>query len=83
MPHEESTSRERRLVIPIGVPEGFAHAVATVLLLGIAGRDLWDHIYQYHPDVALAWIEAILRSNESWGLVHSDIEWWECQLKGH
>jgi len=74
---------ERRLHIPSYVPEEFAHAVATVLLLGIAGGQAWDMIYHHPPDVSLAWIADILKSNDSTGLVHTDLEWWEHQLRGH
>ena len=83
MPQEENWQFERRLVIPKHVPEDFAHAVATVLLLGIAGGDLWESLYEHPPEISLSWIEAILSANETWGLVHSDLGWWECQLNGH
>lgn len=83
MPQEETTPFERRLVIPKEVPADFAHAVATILLLGIAGGELWEEVYDYAPEVSLTWIRAILSSNERKGLVHPDIGWWECQLKGH
>ncbi len=83
MPQEGKISSERRLVIPNEVPEDFAHAVATLLLLGIAGGSLWEKIFRYAPDVSLQWIGAILRSNERRGLVHTDLSWWECQLRGH
>jgi hypothetical protein len=73
----------RRLYIPSYVPEDFARAVATVLLLGVAEGDLWDLIYRYPPDKAIEWIEAILKANETDGLVHSDIQWWEHQVYGH
>lgn len=74
---------ERRLSIPNEVPEEFAHAVATVLLLGIAGRDAWDEIYSYPPEASLSWIESILEANETSDLVHSDVRWWQNQLMGH
>ena len=76
-------SNERRLHIPGDVPEEFAQAVATVLLLGIAGRAVWDRIYEYPPDTSLAWIRGILGSNEATGLARPDIRWWEHQLRGH
>ncbi|HMK35699.1 MAG TPA: hypothetical protein VK463_11575 [Desulfomonilaceae bacterium] len=77
------TPDERRLHIPREIPEDFANAVATVLLLGIAGGAAWDQIYRYPPEKALAWIGGILRVNDNSGLVHSDLEWWEHQLRGH
>lgn len=83
MQQEEATPFERRLIIPREVPEDFAHSVATILLLGIGGADLWENIYRYSPEVSLSWIGAILDSNETRGLVHTDLRWWECQLKGH
>lgn len=76
-------SNGRRLHIPGSVPEDFAQAVATVLLLGMAGGDAWDCIFRYPPTSSLTWIRDILNSNETEGLVRSDIEWWEKQLKGH
>ncbi len=83
MGQEESTSTGRRLNIPSHVPEDFAHAVATVLLLGIAGDDQWDRIYRHPPERSLEWIKGILDLNEISGLVHADIRWWENQVKGH
>jgi len=74
---------ERRLHIPGNVPEDFAHAVATVLLLGMAGRPTWDVIYSHPPETSLVWIEGILRSNDPAGLVHPEMEWWEHQVRGH
>jgi hypothetical protein len=74
---------ERRLHIPGDVPEDFADAVATVLLLGIAGGSAWDKIYRHPPEKSLAWIARILRANDTAGLVHSDLDWWERQLRGH
>jgi hypothetical protein len=74
---------ERRLHIPGQVPEDFAHAVVTVLLFGIAGGNAWDRIYSHTPDESLAWIDNILKANDTSGLVHSDIGWWEHQLRGH
>jgi hypothetical protein len=74
---------ERRLHIPSEIPEDFANAVATVLLLGIAGATAWDKIYVHPPEKSLEWIEIILQSNDPTGLVHSEIEWWEHQLRGH
>jgi hypothetical protein len=73
----------RRLRIPGNVPEEFANAVATVLLLGIAGSGAWDLIYHPSPEESLAWIKGILKANDSVGLVHPDIRWWEYQLRGH
>jgi hypothetical protein len=73
----------RRLHIPAHVPEDFANAVAMVLILGIAGGPAWDKIYKHPPDISLAWIESILNSNDTTGLVHTEIEWWEHQLRGH
>ncbi len=75
--------QERRLHIPKEVPEDFANAVATVLVLGIAGAHAWNHIYLHPPEKSLRWIRGILRSNDLTGLVHSDIRWWENQLRGH
>jgi hypothetical protein len=74
---------ERRLNIPKNVPEEFAHAVATVLLLGMAAGAAWDSIYSHPPDICLAWIEGILEANDSSGLVHPDLRWWEYQVRGH
>jgi hypothetical protein len=74
---------ERRLNIPGEVPEEFANAVVTVLLFGIAGGNAWDRIYSPTPDESLAWIDNILKANDTSGLVHSDIQWWEHQLRGH
>jgi hypothetical protein len=74
---------ERRLHIPQEVPEDFANAVVTVLLFGIAGGNAWDRIYSHTPDESLAWIGNILKANDTSGLVHSDIQWWEHQLRGH
>jgi hypothetical protein len=76
-------THERRLHIPGDVPEDFAHAVATILLLGVAGRDVWNRIYRYPPDISLDWIQGILEMNDIAGLVHSEIQWWENQLRGH
>ncbi len=73
----------RRLHIPRSVPEDFAQAVVTVLLLGIAGGDAWDCIYGYPPESSLAWIEDILNANETTGLVRCEMAWWENQVKGH
>jgi hypothetical protein len=73
----------RRLFIPSHVPEDFAGAVATVLLLGVAEGDLWDLIYRYPPEESLEWISGILKANETDGLVHPDIQWWEHQVCGH
>ena len=73
----------RRLHIPGDVPEDFAHAVATVLLLGIAGGNTWEMIYQHPLETSLTWIEGILNANDPSGLVHPDLEWWEYQLRGH
>lgn len=77
------TLEERRLRIPGDVPEDFADAVATVLLLGIAGGAAWDKIYRHPPEISLAWIASILRANDTAGLVHSDLDWWQHQLRGH
>jgi hypothetical protein len=74
---------ERRLNIPKNVPEEFAHAVATVLLLGMAAGAAWDSIYSHPPDISLAWIEGILEANDNSGLVHPDFRWWELQIRGH
>ncbi|MDQ7785090.1 MAG: hypothetical protein RDU20_19550 [Desulfomonilaceae bacterium] len=74
---------ERRLHIPSDVPEDFAQAVATVLLLGIAGAEAWDTIYRHPPETSLAWIQDILDANDVDGLVHPDLGWWENQLRGH
>jgi hypothetical protein len=76
-------SRERRLHIPTNIPESFANAVATILFLGIAGAQAWDKIYAHPPETSLEWIDSILKSNDLRGLVHSEIEWWENQLRGH
>ncbi len=76
-------SNERRLHIPRDVPEDFANAVATILILGIAGAHAWEKIYVHPPEKSLEWIESILKSNDLSGLVHSEIEWWEHQLLGH
>jgi hypothetical protein len=76
-------ANERRLHIPRDIPEDFANAVATVLLLGIAGAQAWEKIYAHPPETSLEWVESILKSNDLTGLVHSDIEWWENQLRGH
>jgi len=80
---EESVGNGRRLHIPGDVPEDFAHAVATVLLLGIAGDDMWDCIYRIHPRRSLTWIDGILKANETSQMVHPDIQWWEHQVLGH
>jgi len=74
---------ERRLNIPKNVPAEFAHAVATLLLLGMAAGAAWDSIYSHPPDISLAWIEGILEANDSSGLVHPDLKWWEHQVRGH
>jgi hypothetical protein len=74
---------ERQLNIPGYVPEGFAQAVATVLLLGIAASAMWEEIFTPPPETSLSWIEGILGANDVTGLVHSDISWWEHQLRGH
>lgn len=76
-------SEERRLLIPAQVPEDFANAVATIMLLGIAGSGVWDRIFSHPPEQSLQWIDGILKANDLQGLVHSDIDWWELQLKGH
>jgi len=72
-----------QLHIPSVIPEDFAQAVATVLLLGFAARENWDAIYRHPPDESLAWIEGILKANDTSRLVHSDLEWWKHQLRGH
>lgn len=74
---------ERRLHIPGDVPEDFADAVATVLILGIAGGAAWDEIFKHPPKKSLSWIASILRANDTSGLIHSDLDWWERQLRGH
>jgi len=76
-------STARRLNIPGYIPEDFAHAVATVLLLGIAASAMWEDIFRHPPDLSLSWIQGILEANDAAGLVHSDIHWWEYQLRGH
>jgi len=73
----------RRLHIPVNVPEEFAHAVATVLLLGMAGGPAWEVIYLQPAETSLEWIEGILRANDPTGLVHADLTWWEHQVRGH
>jgi hypothetical protein len=73
----------RRLHIPGNVPEDFAQAVATILLLGVAGGNAWDLIYRHPPETSLAWIREILKLNDPWGLVHPELEWWEHQVQGH
>ena len=73
----------RQLHIPGDVPQDFANAVATILLLGIGGGDLWNSIYSHPPEQSLEWIEGILSANESTGLVYPSIEWWEYQVLGH
>ncbi len=83
MVEEDYNSEGRRLNIPSYVPEQFAHAVATVLMLGIAGGDQWDEIYDTPPEKSLFWIKGILDANELTGLAHSDIKWWERQIHGH
>jgi hypothetical protein len=74
---------ERRLYIPSFVPEEFGNAVAVVLLLGIAGSETWDRIFIHPPEQSLAWIEHILESNEKARLMHTDIRWWDYQIRGH
>lgn len=74
---------ERRLQIPQDVPEDFANAVATVLILGVAGGSAWDIIYHHPPDRSLDWINSILKSNDTADLLHADLKWWERQLRGH
>jgi hypothetical protein len=76
-------STERRLHIPGDVPEDFANSVVTILLLGIAGGNAWDKIFNQPPQRSLAWISGILKANDTSGLVHSDLKWWEYQVMGH
>jgi hypothetical protein len=73
----------RLLQIPSEIPEDFAQAVATFLILGMAGQEMWDRIFLESPEKSLGWIEGILRSNLTFGLHHSDIKWWELQVRGH
>jgi hypothetical protein len=80
---DEAMKHGRQLHIPGNVPSDLAHAVATILLLGIAGGNLWDCIYSYPPENVLAWVEGILQANDTSGLVHSDLRWWENQVLGH
>lgn len=74
---------ERRLLIPRYVPEDFADAAATILILGIADRSAWECLYSYPADTSLSWIRSILEANAKQGLVHSELKWWENQLRGH
>ena len=76
-------AEQRRLVIPQNVPEDFANAVATVLMLGIASRAAWEHIYQYTAEQSMEWIAGILEYNDLTGLVHTDLTWWRSQITGH
>lgn len=73
----------RQLHIPGDVPPDFANAVATILLLGVAGGQAWELIYRHPVETSLSWIERILDANDPEGLVHPDLEWWEHQLRGH
>lgn len=83
MVDQQTDEGGRQLYVPGDVPPDFAHAVATILLLGIAPKELWDRVYKYPPDKSIAWVGAILGANDVSGLVHSDIHWWEHQLRGH
>jgi hypothetical protein len=83
MLREETADIGRHLRIPREIPEDFADAVATLLILGMARREVWDTIYQVRPEKALAWIRAILEANELSGLLHPDMLWWENQVRGH
>ncbi|HTY25809.1 MAG TPA: hypothetical protein VMC85_21960 [Desulfomonilaceae bacterium] len=74
---------DRLLHIPGNVPEDFANAAVTVLLLGIAAAHQWDLIYCHPPEESLPWIESILKANDTSGMVHTDLKWWEHQLRGH
>ena len=73
----------RQLRIPADVPEDFANAVATVLLLGTAAASQWERIHRHPPQRSLGWIKAILMANDTSGMVHAELKWWEHQLRGH
>jgi len=73
----------RRLHIPGNIPADFAQAVVTILLLGVAGGNVWDLIYSHPPETSLGWIKGILGANDPGGLVHPELEWWEYQVRGH
>ncbi len=72
-----------QLRIPCDVPEDFANAVVTLLLLGIAAAHQWDLIYCYPPEKSLPWIKGILKMNDTSVMTHTNVEWWEHQLRGH
>lgn len=74
---------DRRLLIPHNIPEDFAHAAATILILGMADRSAWDCLYSYPAEISLAWIRGILEANPKQGLLHAEPMWWENQLRGH
>jgi len=44
---------------------------------------MWDTIYNHPPETSLAWIESILKANDTSGMVRPDIQWWGHQLRGH
>ncbi len=74
---------DRQLRIPSDVPEDFANAVVTVLLLGTAAASQWDRIHRQPLQKSLNWIKAIIWANDTAGMVHADPVWWEHQLRGH
>ncbi len=78
-----SIQSDRQLRIPGDVPEDFANSVVTLLLLGIAAAHQWDVIFFYPPEKSLNWISAILKVNDTAGMTHTDLQWWEYQLLGH
>jgi hypothetical protein len=80
---EEESSNARLLHIPSEVPEDFAQAVATFLILGTASQDMWDRVFLESPEKSLGWIDGILRANLTFGLLHPDLRWWEHQVRGH
>jgi hypothetical protein len=78
-----SMRADRQLRIPGDVPEDFANAVVTLLLLGIAAAHQWDLIYHHPPEISLSWIESILKINDTSAMTHTDLDWWKRQLRGH
>ncbi len=78
-----ATLEDRQLRIPAEIPEDFANAVATILLLGTAAASQWDRIHRHPLQKSLNWIDAILKANDTAGMVHADLSWWEHQLRGH
>jgi hypothetical protein len=78
-----SVRSDRQLRIPGDVPEDFANAVVTALLLGIAATHQWDVIYRHPPETSLPWIENILKINDTSSMMHTDLNWWRYQLRGH